>query len=304
MVLPFVAMIFAFNYIPLFGWIYAFFDYRPGIPLSESSFEGLKYFRLVFEDKEQLINVLVNTLVLGFLSILASPLSVIFAILLNETASGKFRKAVQTLTTLPNFISFIIVYSLATALFSSGGLLNELLMKLHWIQEPTNVMANPEAAWLFQTAVSVWKGLGFGSIVYLAAIAGIDTELFDAAKVDGAGRLQRIVHITVPEIMPTFFVLTLLAVAGILSNNFEQYFVFYNSLVSGKVETLDYYVYRMGIATGDIPFGTAVGMAKSIVSIALLFSLNALSRKIRGQSVFQERGANGEKGFFPDVRYF
>ncbi|MBO7742665.1 sugar ABC transporter permease [Paenibacillus sp. MWE-103] len=287
MVLPFVALVFVFNYIPLFGWIYAFYDYKPGIPLAHTPFAGLKYFRLVLDDKDDLVRVLTNTLALSFLSILASPLAAGFAILLNETSGKLFKKAVQTLTTLPNFISWIIVYSLASVLFSSGGLLNAVLFKLHWIDEATNVLGNEAATWWFQTAVSAWKGLGFGSIIYLAAIAGIDQELYDAAKVDGAGRFQRIMAITVPGILPTFFVLTLLNIANVLSSvSFEQNFVFYNSLVADKIETLDYFVYRTGIATGDVSFGTAVGIAKSLVSIVLLFSMNALSKRVRGQSVF------------------
>lgn len=289
MVLPLVILVFAFNYVPLFGWIYAFYDYKPGIPLSETTFAGFKYFRYLIEDIKELVRVLTNTLALSFLSILASPLPVIFAILLNEVTSKKFKKAVQTLTTLPNFISWVIVYSLASAVFSSNGLLDEILMKLHLIEEPTKLLQNAAATWWFQTAISVWKGLGFGAIIYLAAIAGIDQELYDAAKVDGAGRLQRILAVTVPGIMPTFFVLLLLNLANILSNGaagFEQNLVFYNSLVADKIETLDYYTYRMGIANGDVPFATAVGMLKSIVSIILLFSMNALSRKVRGESVF------------------
>jgi putative aldouronate transport system permease protein len=286
MVLPFIVLVFAFNYVPLFGWIYAFYDFKPGIPLSDSSFVGLKFFRLVFEDKDELVRVMTNTLALGILSILVSPLSAILAILLNEVTYKPFKRIVQTLMTLPNFISWIIVISLATAIFASDGMLNGLLMKLGWIEDPTNVLANGQATWWFQTGVTVWKSLGWGSIIYLAAIAGIDSELYDAAKVDGAGRLQRIMHITVPGLWMTFFVLTLLGIAGILSNGFEQYFVFYNSRVADQIETLDYYVYRTGIRNADISFATAVGIAKTFVSLVLLFSLNALSRKIRGHSVF------------------
>ncbi|WP_091217728.1 MULTISPECIES: ABC transporter permease subunit [Paenibacillus] len=289
MVIPFILLVFVFNYIPLFGWVYAFYDYKPGIPLSQTPFVGLKFFRWAIEEKEDLFRVLTNTLALSLLSILASPLSVIFAIMLNELNSKRFRKVVQTLTTLPNFISWIIVYSLAFFMFSSGGLLNEVLMRLHIIDEPTTVLGNSAATWWFQTGVTIWKSLGWGAIIYLAAIAGIDPELYDAAKVDGAGRFQRIMAITVPGIMPTFFVLLLLNIASVLSNGasgFEQNFVFYNSLVADRIEALDYYVYRVGITTGDISFGTAIGIAKSIISILLLFSMNALSKKIRGHSVF------------------
>lgn len=286
MIVPFIIMVIAFSYIPLFGWIYAVYDFKPGIALADSSFAGLKYFKLVFEGKEELARVMTNTLALGFLAILVSPLSAIFAIMLNELNSRRFKRFVQTLTTLPNFISWIIVFSLATAILASDGMLNGLLMRLGWIEHPSNVMANSAATWWFQTAITVWKTLGWGSIIYLAAIAGIDAELYDAAKVDGAGRLQRILHITVPGLWPTFFVLTILAIAGILSSGFEQYFVFYNNRVADRIETLDYYVYRIGIRNADFSFATAIGIAKTIVSIVLLFSINALSKKVRGQSVF------------------
>lgn len=284
--LPMVLFIFAFKYIPLFGWIFAFYNYRPGIPLFQSEFVGFRYFEMLARDWDEVMRVLTNTLALSFLQILASPLSVILAILLNEVNRPWFKKTVQTLTTLPYFISFVIVYSLATIMLSSSGMLNQVLMNLGWIDTPTNVLGNLHATWYFQTAVSVWKSLGFGAIIYLAAIAGIDQELYDAARVDGAGRFQRIWHITVPGIMPTFFVLLLLNIAGILSVGFEQQLVFYNSLVADRIETIDYYVYRMGIGTGQISYGTAVGIVKSVVSIALLFTVNALSRRIRGESVF------------------
>lgn len=284
--LPMVAFIFAFKYIPLFGWLFAFFKYQPGIPMAQSEFVGFRYFRYMISDWDVVLNVLTNTLALSFFQILASPLSVILAILLNEVTSSRFKKTVQTLTTLPYFISFVIVYSLATILFSSTGLLNQVMMNLGWIETPTNVLANEGAVWWFQTAVSVWKSVGFGAIIYLAAIAGIDQEQYDAAKVDGAGRFQRMWHITVPGVMPTFFVLLLLNIAGILSVGFEQQLVFYNPLVANKIETLDYYVYRMGIGGGEISFGTAVGMAKSVISIALLFFVNELSKRVRGESVF------------------
>ncbi|WP_258171141.1 sugar ABC transporter permease [Paenibacillus sp. R14(2021)] len=286
MILPFLILLFIFSYIPLFGWSYAFFDYKPGLGLLHSPFAGLKYFHLmVFEQGSELVRVLRNTFALSFLGILLSPLPVVFAILLNELRSKSFRKLVQTVTTLPNFVSWIIVYSIVVAFFSTDGVVNQLLMKLHWISEPTQMLSNSQGTWLFQTALGVWKSLGWSSIIFLAAIAGIDAELYDAAKVDGAGRYRSIFHITLPGIIPTFFVLLILSISNILSVGFEQYFVFYNPLIADRIETLDYYVYRIGIATNDVSFGTAISIAKSIVSITLLFSVNYLSKKMRGQSI-------------------
>ncbi len=285
MAVPFLVLVFLFNYLPLFGWVYAFFDYKPGIPLSQTEFVGLKFFTLTFHDGGEMLNVLKNTLAMSFLGIVTTPLPLIFAILLSEVKNGKFKKFVQTTTTLPNFISWFIVFSLFFSIFSVEGLLNTILMKLHIISEPTNILGNREAVWYVQTAVSVWKGIGWGAIIYLAAIAGIDQELYDAAKVDGAGRFQMIMNVTVPGLMPTYIVLLLLGISNMLSNGFDQYFVFHNPLVAEKIEVIDYYVYRIGIATNDYAYATAIGISKTAVSITLLFTVNFISKKIRGESI-------------------
>ncbi|MCD9023244.1 ABC transporter permease subunit [Cohnella sp. NL03-T5] len=286
MALPFILLVFAFSYVPLFGWIYSFYNFKPGIPLDKTPFVGLDYFRiLVTEGREDVIRVLKNTLTLSFLLILCSPLPALLAILLNEVKSKRFRKIIQTTTTLPNFISWVIVFSLAFSMISSEGLVNKVLINWHIIKEPLNVLGNSGTVWPFQTAINIWKNVGFGSIIYIAAIAGIDNELYDAAKVDGASRFKSIVHITLPGISSTFFVLLLLQVSNILSAGFEQYLVFYNSLVSNKIEVLDYYVYKLGIVTSDYSYATAIGMLKTVISIILLFSVNYISKKARGTSI-------------------
>ena len=285
MALPFVAVVIALFYVPLFGWLYAFIDYKPGIPLSQSPFVGLKFFRILIEDWGTLSRVLRNTLVMSFLGILCAPLPAIFAILLTEIPSPKIRKLVQTTTTIPNFVSWIIVYSLAFNIFSTGGVFNQTAMKLGMISEPTNILANEDAVWYFQTALGIWKSLGWNAIIYFAAIAGIDGELFDAASVDGAGRLQKILHITVPGIASTFIVLLLLSASNILSVGLDQYLVFHNSMVADKIEVIDYYVYRLGLITNDYSYATTVGILKTIVSVTLLFSINGLSKKIRGYGI-------------------
>lgn len=283
--LPFVAIVFIFNYIPLFGWIYAFFDYQPGIPLSQSAFVGLSNFNMMFTENGDLLRVLRNTLVMSFLGILCSPMPVILAIFLNEIKCGPFKKIVQTTTTLPNFISWVIIFSLVFSIFSSEGLLNQVLTGFHLISQPTNILGSNDSVWFFQTALSLWKGLGWSAIIYLAAITGIDGELYDAARVDGAGRFKSIIHITVPGLIPTYFVLLLLSISSALSTGFDQSLLFYNSLVADKIEVIDYFVYRLGIVTSNYSYGTAVGIFKSVVSITLLFTVNGLSKKIRGDSI-------------------
>ena len=288
MVTPFVLFVFAFSYVPLLGWILAFFNYRPGIPLHMTPFVGLKYFLILFsEGGTDLIRVMANTLVFSFLGILLSPLPVVFAILLNEVRSTHFKKLIQTTTTLPNFISWVLVFSLTFSMFSSEGMLNTLLVRLHPSSEPIEVLGNIDLVYFFQTALVIWKTLGWSSIIYLAGISGIDSELYDAAKVDGAGRIRTIMHITVPGISATYIVLLLLQISNLLAagGGLDQYLVFYNSLVADKIEVLDYYVYRLGIVTQDYSYATAIGMLKSFVSILLLFCVNFISKRARGTNI-------------------
>lgn len=285
MALPFVILVFMFNYVPLFGWVYAFFDYKPGIPLADSKFVGLKFFELIVNDGGDMARVLKNTLAMGLLGILCSPLPVLFAIMLNEVKPKFFRKFVQTAATFPNFISWVIVFSLSFSIFSNEGLFNRVMLSLGVIDEPTNILGNLGAVWYFQTALLIWKSLGWTSVIYLAAIAGIDSEIYEAGKMDGAGRLKLIWHVTVPGLMPTFIVLLLLSVSNILTIGFDQYYAFKNPLVADNIEVLDLYVYRIGIATNDYSYATAIGIAKTFVGIVLLFSVNSFAKKVRGQSI-------------------
>ncbi|MCL9662614.1 ABC transporter permease subunit [Paenibacillus hunanensis] len=284
MTLPFIIFVIAFSYVPLFGWVYAFFDYRPGIPLSQTTFVGLEHFREMLHDRDML-RVMINTLALSLLSIVAAPLPLLLAIMISEVRSGFFKRLIQTTTTLPNYISWIIVFSLAFSMFSSEGAINTIIARLGLSDTPLNVLGNADHVWMVQTLLLIWKTIGWNAIIYLAAIVGIDGEQYDAAKIDGAGRIRSILYITIPNIMPTFIVLLLLAVSNLLSAGFEQYLVFNNIMVADKIEVLDLYVYRLGLVTNDYPYSTAVGMFKSVISIILLFMINSLSKKVRGESI-------------------
>ena len=283
--LPFVVFVFLFSYVPLLGWGLAFFDYKPGLSLDKIKFVGFKYFRLMFFYKEDILNALLNTLVLSFLSMAVSVLPIVFAILLTELRYSRMRKVIQTVVTLPHFVSWIIVYALCFALFSSNGMVSQVLMTLGLTNKPLRLMTNASTAWLFMTLLGIWKELGWNSIIYLAAITGIDEEYYDAARVDGAGRFRCIWHITVPGLMPTFIVLLLLKVGNLLSVGFDQYLVFNNAMISSRLEVLDLYTYRIGIGTQDYSFAVAVGIVKSVVSLLMLFSVNALAKRVRGESI-------------------
>lgn len=289
MACPFLVLVFIFSYLPLGGWIYAFYDYRPGIPLSKSDFVGFHWFTAMFSNEVQrseMVRVLRNTFAISSLGILTSVLPVIFAIMLTEVRNASFKKIVQTFTTLPNFISWVLVYSFAFMLFSvNGGFLNNVLMSLGWIEEPTNILASNQHTWLAMTLWGVWKGLGWGAIMYIAAITGIDQELYEAAKVDGASRFRQIWHVTIPGIMPTFFVLLVLSIANFINNGMEQYFIFANAMNMSNIEVLDLYVYNVGITGSNFGFATAVSIMKSFVSLFLLFLANGLSKAVRGETI-------------------
>lgn len=283
--IPFILFVFAFSYVPLFGWILAFIHYKPGLNIMDCDFAGLYYFKLIIQDWYKMSSVLANTLIMSFLGLLCTPLPAIFAIFLSEIPSVRFKKIVQTLTTIPNFISWVIIYALAYALFSTEGVVNQVLLQAGIIEKAANLLGNSDVTWILQTALNVWKSLGWNAIIYFAAIAGIDSELYDAASVDGAGRFHKILHITIPGIAPTFFVLLLLQVSNILALGIDQYLAFYNSMVADKIMVLDLYVYRLGLITQDYSYATAVGIFKSLISIILLFSVNGLSKKLRGESL-------------------
>ena len=286
--LPFITAIFLFSYLPLYGWRYAFYDYKVGIPLIQTDFIGVEKFILIFKHSKDILRVMTNTLSLSFLSLICEPLPAILAIMISEVRSTFYKKSIQTITTLPHFIGWVVIYSIAFLLFSSDGIVNEILLNIGLIDTPTRILQNEDVTWMFQTLLRVWKGIGWGAIIYLAAISGIDTQLYDAAKVDGAGRFRRIMHITVPGLTNTFIVLLLLNIGNLLNagSGMEQYLVFSNPLVMDKIEVLDLYVYRKGLVTDDYAFATAVGMLKTFVSLVLLFTVNGVSKKIRGNSIF------------------
>lgn len=288
MIMPFMVMVAVLSYYPLHGWIYAFYDYKPPRPLSKCEFVGLQWFISLVENetkRKQIFEVLRNTFAMSGLSILTSWLPMIFAVFLNELKSNRYKKAVQTLTTIPNFISWVLIYSLAYSLFSSTGMVNTLLTKMGIISEPILFLQSSKHTWLSMWAWGTWKSLGWSAIMYMAAIAGIDQEQYEAARVDGATRFQMIRYITIPNLLPTYFVLLVLNIANFLNNGMEQYFVFQNAFNSDTIQVLDLYVYNLGMKAGNYSLATAVSILKSVVSIALLTTVNKLSKAIRGESV-------------------
>ena len=288
LIVPLLIFVVLFSYLPLFGWVYAFFDYQPPIPLSKSKFVGLQWFEMMIQNPAQLRavwQVLINTFGISGLGILTSMFPLFFAIALNEIRSRWFKNVVQTLTTLPNFISWVLVYAVAFAMFSSTGMVNQLLQNIHLISQPIHFLDSDSGTYIKMLLWSLWKGLGWGSILYLAGISGIDPELYEAAQVDGANRFQQIIHVTVPQLMPTYLVMLMLSVSNFLNNGMDQYFVFQNAFNLKHIQVLDLYVYNVGMGQNSLSLATAISMLKSLVSVVLLLSVNALSKRVRGESI-------------------
>ncbi len=288
LILPFLVLCFMFSYYPLHGWIYAFYDYRAPLKLSQTEFVGFKWFKALYSNPtqvKQILIVLKNTFAMSFLGLATSFLPVLFAVFLSEIKSKRFKNVVQTLTTLPNFISWTLVYSVAFSLFSSTGMVNSVLQKFDLINAPLKFLDSNDHVWLMMVLWSIWKGLGWGAIIYLAAIAGIDQEMFEAARVDGAGRYHIIKNITIPSLMPTYLVMLMFTVSSFLSNGMDQYYVFQNAFNKQHIQVLDLYVYNIGMTGKSLSLATAIGILKSLVSLTLLFFVNFVSKKTRGESI-------------------
>ena len=287
--LPFIALYTILCYFPINGWRYAFYKYKPGMLLENCEFVGLKYFTEMFENpvlRRQFFQVMKNTFFFSFLGIATSFIPMFFAIMINEIKSKKMQKFVQTCTTIPYFISWVLVYAVVFMIFSNDGFVNSVLIKLGILEEGINYMAAKASSRFQMWGYSLWKSLGWSAIIYLAALGGIDQELYEAAAIDGAGRFKKIRYITIPGLMPTFITLLIMSIGNFLSVGMEQYMIFSNAFNSKYIETLDLYVYNQGILKNNIPSSTAIGIYKSVIGLVLLAIANSLSGKLREEKIF------------------
>lgn len=279
MSLPFVIWIIIFKYLPLFGWVMAFQDYKPGKSLFDQTWVGLKHFKVLFKEP-QFYQSLQNTLAMSILGLVFGTITAIaFALLLNELKNAKFKKSVQTISYLPHFISWVVAASIITSMLAPSGVINQILIGLHIIKEPLSFMSNPNYFWGIVTGSDVWKEMGWNAIIYLAAITSIDPELYDAAKVDGAGRIRQIINITLPSIKPTIIVLLIMSIGNLLNIGFEKQMLLGNPVVADKSLVIDYYALNYGIGMFRYSFGTAIGIFKSVISIILIIIANRLAKK-------------------------
>lgn len=282
--LPGLAHFLVFKYIPIAGNLIAFQDYNLFAGLLHSEWVGFKHFIFMFEYSEFMM-VLENTLKLGLYSIVFGfPAPLFLALLLNEIRLQWFKRTTQTLLYLPHFLSWVIVGGIFTELLSLDGLINQMLGKFGG--EAVSFLTEPQYFLGILVSLGIWKEVGWSMIIYLAAITGINPNLYEAAMVDGAGRFKQVWHITLPSLMPAIVVLLLLRIGNLLDANVEQVLFFLNPLVRDVGEVFDTYVYRVGLMGGQYSYTTAIGIFKAVVSIILVVGLNKLSRKTTGESIY------------------
>lgn len=287
MVAPAVLFVLIFNYLTLGGWIIAFKDYNIGLSIWDSKWVGLNNFKSFLFSNADYIYLIRNTLVMNFAMIIVSlSVAMFFAILLNELKSHFFSRIMQTASFFPFFISWVIVYSISSSLLSvSSGAFNESLVNWGILKDGINILGGPEYAWGLAIFINLWKMLGYNGVIFIAAIASISPELYEAAEIDGANRWHKIQYITIPGLMSTLVVLLILNSGWILNSNFEMYFLFTNSMNWERMEVLDMYIYKYGLKLTNYPYATAVGILKTIVSIFLIFTVNRISKKTTGKGI-------------------
>lgn len=283
-----VAFTFVFSYLPMFGIILAFKNGDGELNIMNAMFHtewvGFDNF-IAFLSDDSFGEVMRNTICLNLLQLLINfPAPIIFAVLLSELPWQKLRKAVQTVTYFPYFLSWVTFGGIILALLNADGIINSILMGLGVVSDPVEF---GEAGWFWPLIIttSLLKGLGWGAIIYIAAIAGIDPQLFEASRMDGANRFHRIVHITIPSIAPTIILFFILSLSGILNNGFDHIYVFQNQLNLSMSEVLDTYIYKYGFKDQMYSYSTAIGLFKSVISIILLMVGNFIAKKITGNGV-------------------
>lgn len=277
---------FIFYYLPLGGWVIGFQDYKPKNGLFGSQFIGFDKFIELFSDVT-FLRTLRNTLCMGVLNLAFCFVTAIaFAILLNEVKSNSGKKVVQTISYLPHFLSWIIVTGILHDMLSGSGIVNEILVGLHILDQPLNFFAYPQLFWGIVVFANIWKETGWNAIIYLAAITAIDPSLYEAAQIDGAGRWSRIKAVTLPGIRPIIMIQLLMNVGNVLNAGFEVQYLLGNGLVQSVSQTIDIYVLKWGISQGDYAIGTAAGIFKSVVSIILIVAANQIAKRSGEERLF------------------
>ncbi|MDU5106719.1 ABC transporter permease subunit [Clostridium sp.] len=287
MSIPFIIYVLIFCYAPLLGWVMAFQNFKPAKGLFNQVWVGFDQFKFLFSDPT-FLNVIRNTLAMSLINLtLSFVCSIGFALLLNEVKNILSKKFVQTVSYLPHFLSWIIVTGIVAEVLSpETGIINQLLVWFNILEKPINFFADTKYFWGIVGLANVWKEVGWGSIIYLAAITSINPDLYEAAEIDGAGRFQKMLHVTLPGIKPTIFILLLINIGNILNAGFEVQYLLGNGLVQSVSQTIDIFVLKYGISLGNYSLATAAGIFKSVISIVLIFLANKLAKSMGEERLF------------------
>ncbi|MFC5451019.1 ABC transporter permease [Paenibacillus aestuarii] len=278
---PILIYILIFNYVPIWGWLMAFQNYRPALQFSKQQWVGLKQFKFLFQD-DTFLTVLRNTLAMSIINlVLGFATAILLALLLNEIKVRFWKRSIQTISYLPHFLSWIIAAGIvATSLSIDDGIVNQLLMKLHIIKEPVMWLSEGKYFWGIVGLSNVWKEVGWNTIIYLAAITSIDPSLYESAGIDGANRYQKMLYVTLPGIKSTFIILLIMNVGHILDAGFEIQYLLGNGLIVDWSQTIDIFVLKYGIALGNYSLATAAGIFKTVVSIVLILIANSTAKRL------------------------
>jgi putative aldouronate transport system permease protein len=290
MSIPFVIHLFIFRYVPIAGWLYGFTNANNpagiAIPMFQQEWVGFKNFIDIFSEPIFLMT-LRNTLAMSVIKlVLGTVFAILVAILINETRKGPFKRVVQTISYLPHFISWVVASNIVLEILSPSGILNNALVGLGILKQPILFMGKPDLFWWIIGWSWVWKTAGFGAIIFLAAMTGIDPQLYEAADMDGAGRLRRIWHITLPGIQPVIMITTIMNIGHLMQAGFEQQWLLKNPLVQDVSWVFQIFVFEYGIKLFRYSFSVAAGIFESVVSIVLLFAANRIAGLMRKETLF------------------
>ncbi len=280
MSVPMMLYVFLFNYSPMWGWIAAFQKYQPKKGVFGSKWVGLDNFEWLF-NRPDFLRAIRNSLAMSLINLVFGTLAaVLLAILLNEVRTRAFKRTVQTVTYLPHFLSMVIVVGMAQNIFASNGIVNNVLLKFGLVDTPIFFLGEPKLFWPLVGVINVWKEVGWNSIIYISTMTSIDPTLYEAASIDGAGRFQRIMNVTLPGIKSTFVVLLIMNIGHLMEAGFEIQYLMENSQVVDYSRTIDVFALKYGISSNEYGIATAAGMFKSVVAIILLFGANFIAKKL------------------------
>lgn len=286
LILPVVVYLIVFNYVPMAGIVLGFERFTPKNGVYMSEWVGLKHF-VTFFSSVFFVRVLKNTLILSLLSTLFGfPAPILFALLLNELDNEYYKKVIQVVSYMPNFISTVVISGIIIDFVASDGVITDMLVKIGFLSEAKNLLSVPSYFRAIMILSDLWQQVGFGSILFLAALTGIDQELYEAAVIDGANRWKQTMHVTIPGIMPTVVIMLIMKIGSLLNANQEKILLLYNPLIYETSDVIGTFTYRKGLLEADYGYSTAVGLFNSIVNVILLFIANGVSRKYSETSLF------------------